>query len=340
MIDGDSFADPQLVARHAEHHRSLPNTALIGRRIEADWASLKALAEGRCMGVTHPHEEDPRHWHGIGAVTSSGGRTPWLFAYTHNLSIPRQDLLAVGGFDESLANWGFEDNELAYRVFRLHGRRDGYFHYEPNAVVYHLPHFRDRDRMWKEAFANGRTIRNKHPHFDMELLGTPPWEVTTAVSYYDQCLDALRAAWTREMAVQLSSAVGVGDSSEAWIGLHLEHLRKLGVTTMDHGIEATSTNFHLLGITMPFEENRFSRLVVLDVWRMLRPADLSSLVLEGLRIAGEVVLVASSGIAALIPEGVGFVEDLDYVAGMLSVECSAVITRSPNCGMVRCLPPS
>jgi glycosyltransferase involved in cell wall biosynthesis len=43
---------------------------------------------------------------------------PWLLYWSTNISVRRDDYLAVGGFDESFTGWGTEDLELGYRLFR------------------------------------------------------------------------------------------------------------------------------------------------------------------------------------------------------------------------------
>jgi glycosyltransferase involved in cell wall biosynthesis len=46
----------------------------------------------------------------------------WRPIQSFNLGVWREDLMAVGGFDESFVGYGFEDTDLALRLFRL-GRK-------------------------------------------------------------------------------------------------------------------------------------------------------------------------------------------------------------------------
>lgn len=47
---------------------------------------------------------------------------PWSFAWTANISFPKEAYLAVGGFNLGLSGWGFEDVDLCYRISK-HGLR-------------------------------------------------------------------------------------------------------------------------------------------------------------------------------------------------------------------------
>lgn len=61
-------------------------------------------------------EQDPRYHLGFEPETFLDSRTPWLFAFCNNMSVSRKLLDTVGGFNEDFRRWGYEDNELAYRI--------------------------------------------------------------------------------------------------------------------------------------------------------------------------------------------------------------------------------
>jgi len=64
----------------------------------------------------------------------------WVSCTGGNISIRKDLLEAVGGFDESFGtNWGCEDLELGYRLW-LEGVQ---FEFCSNAVNYHMSHYRD-----------------------------------------------------------------------------------------------------------------------------------------------------------------------------------------------------
>lgn len=66
------------------------------------------------------------------------GELPWKYFSTNNASVLREDLEAVGGFDENFVTYGFEDLELALRLNRERGIR---FYFVGDARSLHIhPH--------------------------------------------------------------------------------------------------------------------------------------------------------------------------------------------------------
>ncbi|WP_054742671.1 glycosyltransferase family 2 protein [Cellulosilyticum ruminicola] len=45
-------------------------------------------------------------------------QNPFLFCFTCNLSVPRDEIATLGGFDEDLKKWGVEDVEMVYRLYQ------------------------------------------------------------------------------------------------------------------------------------------------------------------------------------------------------------------------------
>lgn len=72
------------------------------------------------------------------------GPLPWKYFSTNNASVRRDDLVAVGGFDERFIHYGFEDLELAWRL--------------------------DRDRGLQFRFVEGARSLHIHPHSLDEVL--------------------------------------------------------------------------------------------------------------------------------------------------------------------------
>jgi glycosyltransferase involved in cell wall biosynthesis len=66
------------------------------------------------------------------------GPLPWKYFSTNNASVRREDLVAIGGFDENFVYYGFEDLELAWRLVEERGLTIGFV---PEARSYHIhPH--------------------------------------------------------------------------------------------------------------------------------------------------------------------------------------------------------
>ncbi|GAC1502671.1 MAG: hypothetical protein NVS1B14_07560 [Vulcanimicrobiaceae bacterium] len=119
--DADIIASPDLLRRHLARHQAMERIAVVGQEVQ-----VRSLAEYEDKRL-HPERRQPLH-------KPSRKRLPWLYFLTGNASVRRDDVLAVGGFDETFTGYGHEDLELGYRL-----RRAGVvIYYEPRAVSYHL----------------------------------------------------------------------------------------------------------------------------------------------------------------------------------------------------------
>jgi GT2 family glycosyltransferase len=120
----------------------------------------------------------------------------WLHAYSCNLAVPRRSLLACGGFDENIVDWGLEDVEFAYRLFRL----GVHLNINPHLEVVHQNTGHRDDVAIGQARIDGylgniRYFLDRHPaaltHYadpvDLLIEGHRYREVTRSRS--DYCLD-------------------------------------------------------------------------------------------------------------------------------------------------------
>ena len=327
FIDSDSCAHPDLLRRHLRFHtgRGGRPGVLVGRRYEVDWAAVEALRRGEALeppliGEYRDDNRDsvllPEH------RRRDWVRAPWIYAFTHNISVDRASVLAVGGFDEQIVDWGCEDHDLFYRIYHHHGARTGVFDMDGEAVCYHLPHFRSWPELVGQMQANHEYLRRKHRRFDMELfhlIGSFAVAVKRIAWYGDAFevarshglgrVDHLPQDVRRELATQRSLVAGFGAAALAL---------PPGSHTFDHDAAPSETNLHLVGLKTPFAAGAFERVVSVDLWRFLGPEDLGAFVLEGLRTADRVDLVASASeadAAALLP--LPFVSRVDFVHDMM-----------------------
>lgn len=107
-------------------------------------AHLEVLARGPLHGtigpaVTAPEIVDAPHFHYIdtrGVAKLPGGPAPAKYFVTQNAAVPRSALLAIDGFDESFATYGFEDMEIGFRLEDAGVR----FQTLPAPVPWHIHH--------------------------------------------------------------------------------------------------------------------------------------------------------------------------------------------------------
>lgn len=99
----------------------------------------------------------------------SQGPLPWKYYSTNNSSVLRQDLVAVGGFDENFTAYGFEDMELALRLVRERGLD---IRFVEGAQSLHLHAHSLEDLLKKKTLAGRDSLRylfQKHPDAKGEL---------------------------------------------------------------------------------------------------------------------------------------------------------------------------
>ncbi|WP_051317278.1 glycosyltransferase family 2 protein [Ectobacillus panaciterrae] len=96
----------------------------------------------------------------------NGFHFPWMAFLTGNVSVRKELIEQVGPFDEDFVNYGYEDWELGYRLYKA-----GAKYLASNAIVtYHQEHPVGENR-WKEAMRNYHLFTLKHPDVDVLILG-------------------------------------------------------------------------------------------------------------------------------------------------------------------------
>lgn len=95
---------------------------------------------------------------------ANGRSKHWLCCTTGNMSISKDLLTKVDGFDEEFTGWGMEDIELGYRLFLNRAQ----FIFLKDALNYHMEHKRNRESIIQEMQNNMIHFYNKYE--DKELL--------------------------------------------------------------------------------------------------------------------------------------------------------------------------
>jgi glycosyltransferase involved in cell wall biosynthesis len=176
LTDDDCVPHPQFLARHLASTR--PGVATIGY---IDWHPD--------ITVT-PFMDflSPGYRFNFAQITDPADATFRCF-YTANVSIWRDDVLAVGGFDEGFPAAAYEDIELGYRLHRAGIR----LVYDREAIIYHLHEMR-LEGMIRSQVVNGRSAAyavTKHPALAVEAgvaglrnPGVPRRFYGAALDYY------------------------------------------------------------------------------------------------------------------------------------------------------------
>ncbi|MHB8177620.1 MAG: glycosyltransferase family 2 protein [Vulcanimicrobiaceae bacterium] len=147
FIDDDVLPLPTFVAEHLRAHDRAP----------------LAIVRGGAINAESFDDLPPPVW----SVKDYSGNYFW----TTNVSVPLATIRAVGGFDESFAEYGWEDIDVGLRL-RFGGVK-AIFH--PRALVYHYkprPRSGDVLKMIAQARAQARTavkLLALHPHWRTRL---------------------------------------------------------------------------------------------------------------------------------------------------------------------------
>ncbi|HTX56807.1 MAG TPA: glycosyltransferase family A protein [Candidatus Acidoferrales bacterium] len=143
FIDDDVLPLPNFVAEHWRSHQRAPN----------------AIVRGGAINVESFDELPPPIWH----ITDYSANYFW----TTNVSVPLATIRAIGGFNESFSEYGWEDIDVGLRL-RFRGVRAVF---NPKALVYHYkprPRSGNVERMIAQARAQARTavqLAGIHPHW-------------------------------------------------------------------------------------------------------------------------------------------------------------------------------
>jgi GT2 family glycosyltransferase len=137
----------------------LPLPNFVEEHLRGAQRARGAIVRGGAIEVEDPDDLPPPIW----SIKNYSGNYFW----TTNVSVPLATIRAVGAFDESFAEYGWEDIDVGLRL-RFAGVR-AIFH--PSALVYHVkprPRASSVEKMIAQSQAQARTavaLVRRHPHW-------------------------------------------------------------------------------------------------------------------------------------------------------------------------------
>jgi GT2 family glycosyltransferase len=166
ILDDDMTVASDFLASHAAHHPPGSRLCVLGPvPIELHASSPRAAAYVQSKFAAHLETlSNPAHQY----VTRD--------FYSGNASIRREILREVGGFDESFAEYGNEDVELAVRLLAAAVT----LKYDPAAEA-RQEYAKDLRALAMDTFAKGRTtvlLARKHPAALESLRLASPWDAS------------------------------------------------------------------------------------------------------------------------------------------------------------------
>lgn len=180
FIDDDVLPLPNFVQEHMRSHHARP----------------LAIVRGGAVNVETFDDLPPPVW----SIRNYSGN----FFWTTNVSVPLQTIRAIGGFNETFAEYGWEDIDVGLRL-RFGGVKAVF---NPRALVYHYkprPRSTNVDKMIRQARAQARTaiqLERLHPH----------WR--TALATGDTAAQRLLHKWLRGIDMARRYRATLGDLSQ------------------------------------------------------------------------------------------------------------------------------
>ncbi len=144
-----------------------------------------AIVRGGAINVENLDDLPPPVW----SLKDYSGN----FFWTTNVSVPLKTIRAIGGFNESFAEYGWEDIDVGLRL-RFASVRAVFNRY---ALVFHFkprPRSSDLEKMIRQARAQARTavqLARLHPHW-RTYLATGDNPVQRAIHRWLRGIDAAR----------------------------------------------------------------------------------------------------------------------------------------------------
>ncbi|HVA32576.1 MAG TPA: glycosyltransferase family A protein [Candidatus Baltobacteraceae bacterium] len=207
FIDDDVLPLPNFVEEHLRSHASYP----------------QAIVRGGAINVENFDELPPPVW----SIKDYSGNYFW----TTNVSAPLATMRAIGGFNESFSEYGWEDIDVGLRL-RARGTRAMF---NPKALVYHFkprPRSGDVEKMLRQARAQARTavqLARLHPHWRTYLA--------TGLNPLQRPFHAVTRAF--HSARRLRTALGDLSTDRALSDRELRAARALAAETYFEELERT-----------------------------------------------------------------------------------------------------
>ncbi len=124
FLDSDSIPARDFLARHRAWHAAAANLVVVGLRhhVDASGADAGTIATTGPESLPRIEEDagaapDWRQWLVRRSAALTLGDQAFRAGLTNNLSVRRERLEEVGGFDEAFSGWGGEDTELTWRLW-------------------------------------------------------------------------------------------------------------------------------------------------------------------------------------------------------------------------------
>ncbi len=177
FVDCDLIQTPCFLQEHCKHHESGNSRVVVGEVRRLYFSKVEKVF-GEL--IRNPSQYDwlldrlpafhvksrPDPYFSLTRIPFKNGKNPipWISMGTNNVSMRRSDFEALGGFDTEFQGWGYDNMELALRLYK----KGVEFVYEPRAMNYHLMHPIDHKKRLQDIERNFNIFKKKHPSRELE----------------------------------------------------------------------------------------------------------------------------------------------------------------------------
>ncbi len=232
---------------------------------------------------------------------------PWVYGWSAAITIRKQVLSEVSGFDETLKGWGSEDTELAYRLYGVGAK----FVAEPQAFAVHMPHKTVDDKN-RNNFKNRLEMHQHHKTIETELYaflsGVNYNNILNIVNKID--LSSINPIYPVEKLAELNKKI----FGKRVLTVGLDSARELSVLNITDSLVLNDRTGEMIqrlkpevrvwkyvGLCTLFEDTTFDIAIVFEAFTHLMPGQLmEQLIRELNRISKEVVIMETTGFNPII----------------------------------------
>lgn len=182
FVDSDIFAPPHLIQEHINYHKEFQKAIVSGPTVRT------SRSEENFSDIEKRKRRELFYWSGACFITS-------------NLSVRKEYLVQIGGFDEQFQGLGWHDWDLGLRLSKLglqHKRNVNaiVYHYKKKRELVDLPHL---VRRRVERGRNAVLYYKKHSTFKVKL-GIRAYQLLTDKFFWwlDSALGEKALTWARE----------------------------------------------------------------------------------------------------------------------------------------------
>ncbi|OMF98467.1 glycosyltransferase family 2 protein [Paenibacillus sp. FSL R7-0337] len=255
-------------------------------------------------------------------------QAPWVLSDSACLTLSKQLVARVNGFDDSYITWGVEDVDFLYRAHKAGGN----LRVEREAFAFHLPHPSEESEI-KVSSNQSNKLKFHQKFYDLETeMYTlyPNSYLNYVLSRFNNLnLYYVLPQISDEMIQVINHLVETPGSKHSLIVgvdnlIHAMNIRTTHIFSHNQAVfkmlkrNLDKTVEYILGCKTNYSKNFFNTTVVTDFLRLFPNRMLKEMVLELSRISQELVLIYTPNFISLVETLDEYPwADLDGIVGIL-----------------------